>query len=205
LIHIYYRKINEIWFATAVDEELKIWSSSLAPNHELVIRRILAHLPIGLEFTSERDRESEEFANKVLHALFTLFRGESFEEKFNLALNHLPQFTRLVLTVTSAIPRGYVTTYSEIANVLGRSKGARAVGNAEAANPLPLLIPCHRVIRSNGEIGGYGYGATIKREILTREAEAIAQKLEPKIMNIKGKPLHLTPTLTILEQTSQQF
>ncbi|MBS7643677.1 methylated-DNA--[protein]-cysteine S-methyltransferase [Candidatus Bathyarchaeota archaeon] len=205
MIHIYCSEVNEIWFAAAVDAELKVWASSFAHNHALVIQRILAHLPIGLEFTSERDMKNEEFAKKVLQALSTLFRGQPFEEKFNLVLDFLPQFTKLVLTVTSAIPRGYVTTYSEIANVLGKSKGARAVGNAEAANPLPLLIPCHRVIRSNGEIGGYGYGTAIKREILIREAEATAQKLEPKIIDIKGKPLHLTPTLTILEQTSQQF
>ena len=204
MIHISTRKIGAFWFAAAIDDELKVWSSSFADNPVLVIRRVLAHLPIGLEFTSEKCVKNEEFANKVLQALSTLFSGQTLKGRFNLALDHLPSFTRIVLTATAAIPRGYVTTYSGIAKGIGKGKGARAVGNAEASNPLPLLIPCHRVVRADGEIGGYGLGTTIKREILTREAEA-TRKLEPKMIYIRGRPMRLVPTLTILEKTRLQF
>jgi methylated-DNA-[protein]-cysteine S-methyltransferase len=205
LIHIYTQKIDAVWFAIAIDDKLTVWSSSLADNPELAIRRILAHLPIEVEFTSEKSVKNEEIANEVLQALSTLFSGQNFKRKFNLALDHLPSFTRLVLKATSAIPRGYVTTYSEIAKALEKGRGARAVGNAEASNPLPLLIPCHRVVRANGEIGGYGLGTTVKREILTREAESTTQKLEPKTMYIRGKPIRLVPTLTVLEKTRLEF
>lgn len=59
-----------------------------------------------------------------------------------------------VLELVSQIPRGSVTTYSEIARVLGKPRAYRAVGNALAKNPNPEKIPCHRVIRSDGSVGG---------------------------------------------------
>lgn len=79
-------------------------------------------------------------------------------------------FARAVLEATSAIPRGGVRSYAEIADVIGRPRAARAVGTALARNPVPLLVPCHRVVRADGSPGEYGLGGTdVKRRLLNSE------------------------------------
>ena len=70
-----------------------------------------------------------------------------------------------------AIPQGRVATYQAIARRIGRPGSARAVGNAVGSNPVAFLIPCHRVIRAGGELGGYRWGPGRKRLILAWEAE----------------------------------
>lgn len=69
-----------------------------------------------------------------------------------------------------AIPSGHVTTYSDIAEKIGSPKAVRAVGTAVGRNPISLLIPCHRVVRKNGDLGGYHWGLTIKRAMLAHES-----------------------------------
>lgn len=86
-----------------------------------------------------------------------------------LALESCSTFQRQVLVAEHQIPRGRVSTYSLIADYLGISGGARAVGNALARNPFPLLIPCHRAIRSSGGLGGYQGGLEMKRKLLEME------------------------------------
>lgn len=78
-------------------------------------------------------------------------------------------FARRVLQACGKIPRGRVTTYGRLAASLGVPGGARAVGNAVAGNPFPLVIPCHRVIRSDGSLGGFGGGLLMKRALLEME------------------------------------
>ncbi|MFH1910729.1 MAG: MGMT family protein, partial [Pseudomonadota bacterium] len=67
------------------------------------------------------------------------------------------------------IPRGRVMTYGGLAAKLGLPGGARAVGNALAGNPFPLVIPCHRVVRSGGDLGGFGGGTDMKKALLMLE------------------------------------
>jgi O-6-methylguanine DNA methyltransferase len=85
-------------------------------------------------------------------------------------LRELTPFEREVLLKTAQIPRGQVRTYGWVAREIGRPAAVRAVGTALANNPIPVLIPCHRVIRSDGVIGNYGAGGPeAKKEILSRE------------------------------------
>ena len=80
-------------------------------------------------------------------------------------------FQLAVWTEIATIKRGTTTTYSELANLLGRPKSARAVANACGQNPYPGPIPCHRVIRSDGSLGGYSGlgGIETKRKLLRKE------------------------------------
>jgi len=78
-------------------------------------------------------------------------------------------FQRRVLVAEYGIPRGMVSTYGLIARHVGREGGARAVGNALAANPFPFVIPCHRAVRSDGSLGGYQGGGAMKRRLLENE------------------------------------
>lgn len=73
-----------------------------------------------------------------------------------------------------AIPYGATKSYSEVARAIGRPAAVRAVAQACASNPVPLIIPCHRVIRSNGDLGGYGLGVERKRTLLERERKVAA-------------------------------
>lgn len=89
------------------------------------------------------------------------------------------EFQSRVLELTSRIPKGKVTTYREIARAMGRPKACRAVANALARNPYPIKIPCHRVVRSNGEIGGYASGTKRKMKLLASEGVEIkGQKVQ---------------------------
>jgi O-6-methylguanine DNA methyltransferase len=90
---------------------------------------------------------------------------KSFDLPFELEST---PFRKEVLFEVARIPYGETRTYKELAVTLGRPKAARAVGSANARNPLPLIIPCHRVVAGNG-LGGYGGGLDMKRRLLRLE------------------------------------
>jgi methylated-DNA-[protein]-cysteine S-methyltransferase len=94
-------------------------------------------------------------------------RRRSFELPLDWAL--IGPFGRRVLRVTSEIPYGGVLSYAEVAAEAGSPRGSRAAGNALGANPIPIVIPCHRVLRSGGALGGYGGGLDRKRFLLELE------------------------------------
>jgi methylated-DNA-[protein]-cysteine S-methyltransferase len=91
-----------------------------------------------------------------------------------IAMEHCSGIQQRVLRAEHGIPRGWVSTYGRIAHHLGVSGGARAVGRALATNPFPIIIPCHRAIRSNGELGGYQGGPDMKRTLLEMEGVAFS-------------------------------
>jgi methylated-DNA-[protein]-cysteine S-methyltransferase len=87
----------------------------------------------------------------------------------SLALERCSDFQTRVLMAEREIPRGWVSTYGRIATHLGVPGGARAVGGALARNPFPIIIPCHRAIRSDGSLGGFQGGPDMKRALLEFE------------------------------------
>jgi methylated-DNA-[protein]-cysteine S-methyltransferase len=90
----------------------------------------------------------------------------------SVRLDRCPPFQRSVLEAEHAIPRGRVSTYRLLAGLVGSPQGARAVGTALATNPFPLVIPCHRAIRSDGSLGGFQGGLPMKRALLVMEGVA---------------------------------
>lgn len=80
-------------------------------------------------------------------------------------------FRRTVHEHLSRIPYGSTASYAEVAAAVGHPRAARAVGSACAANPLPVVVPCHRVVRSDGTVGRYGGGADVKAALLGLESE----------------------------------
>jgi O-6-methylguanine DNA methyltransferase len=88
-------------------------------------------------------------------------------------LRHLTEFERAVLQKTLEIPAGQVRTYGWVAREIGRDKAVRAVGSALGRNPIPLLIPCHRVVKSDGTLGHYSLGGAENKVIMLR-SEGIA-------------------------------
>jgi methylated-DNA-[protein]-cysteine S-methyltransferase len=89
--------------------------------------------------------------------------------RYPVDLSGQPQFRRRALLAARAIPYGQVRSYRWLAARAGSSKGARAAGQAMARNPIALVIPCHRVIASDGRLGGFGGGLGMKRALLEME------------------------------------
>jgi AraC family transcriptional regulator of adaptative response/methylated-DNA-[protein]-cysteine methyltransferase len=85
-------------------------------------------------------------------------------------------FQRKVWAAIQTIPYGSTNSYSDLARMIGQPRAVRAVANACGDNPIPLIIPCHRVIRKDGSLGGYGLGIHRKRELLAMESRARSEK-----------------------------
>lgn len=93
-------------------------------------------------------------------------------------LRQLSEFEREVLLAVLSIPRGQVRPYAWVASEVGRPKAVRAVGSALGRNPVPVLIPCHRVVRSDGSLGDYVFTPPVKRALLDREGTNIGELYE---------------------------
>jgi O-6-methylguanine DNA methyltransferase len=102
-------------------------------------------------------------------ALEGYLRGENVDlGTFQINLGHRSAFERAVLQSVRGIQRGSTATYSELAARFGTPKAARAVGNALHHNPVPLFVPCHRVVAESG-LGGFSWGVDVKRKLLLLE------------------------------------
>jgi methylated-DNA-[protein]-cysteine S-methyltransferase len=111
-------------------------------------------------------REMDSLADDIAAFL----HGEDIRFKLNLVRMDLcSEFQQRVLRTEHAIPRGRVSTYGRLARHLGIPTGPRAVGNCLATNPFPIVIPCHRAIRSDRTLGGYQGGVEMKLALLEME------------------------------------
>ena len=112
-----------------------------------------------------RDDQTLSKASYQLNEYFAGYR-KFFELKLDL---DLPPFYYKALMAVKSIPYGEFRTYKEIAMIAGSSKAIRAAGSANAKNPIPIVIPCHRVLGSGGRLGGYGGGLNRKNFLLNLE------------------------------------
>ena len=110
----------------------------------------------------------------IVHQLRAYFAGERRRFDVRLDLRHTTPFQRRVLMAAARVPAGKVVSYGDIARRIGQPRGSRAVGQALGQNPIPIVIPCHRVVAAGERIGGYGGGLGIKRKLLRLEGSAAA-------------------------------
>jgi methylated-DNA-[protein]-cysteine S-methyltransferase len=111
---------------------------------------------------------------EVVDQLRAYFAGRRRRFDVPVDLRHVTPFVRRVLTATMQVPAGNLVSYGDIARRIGQPKGSRAVGQALGRNPIPIVIPCHRVIAAGGRIGGYTGGLAIKRRLLRLEGSLAA-------------------------------
>jgi len=127
------------------------------------------------KFLEERYPEAEfgeEVFSRLVKLLDLYFKGVRIDLDYPLILKG-SEFQLKVWEKVREIGYGEVRSYGWIAKRIGMPKAARAVGRAVASNPVALIIPCHRVIRSDGTIGGFGYGVGLKRKLLKLEGVEI--------------------------------
>ncbi len=107
--------------------------------------------------------------DEVRRALDRYFAGKRLDFDLAVDLGDLAPFHRRVLDATAKIPAGRVATYTQVAVRAGSPRASRAAGNALHNNPVAIVVPCHRVLRTDGSLGGYGGGLPIKEWLLRHE------------------------------------
>jgi len=147
--------------------------SCLPGRREAVERQLLR----GLSGT----RRQRDYFRGVQERIVAYFGGALaiFGPEIPIDLGALGGFSRRVLDACRVIDFGQTRTYSDLARVIGRPGASRAVGHALASNPVPLIIPCHRVVRSDGGLGGFTApgGVAIKRRLLNHERSCLRQEV----------------------------
>ena len=139
------------------------------PESKKIELQLLKNLP---------DAQFDETFFKILQErIATYFEGScvNFSSDIPVVLDGFGGFSREVLTACRNIRFGETITYCGLAKKAGRPAASRAVGNALAKNPLPLIIPCHRVLRTDGKLGGFSApgGISFKKRLLTLEHKAL--------------------------------
>jgi methylated-DNA-[protein]-cysteine S-methyltransferase len=136
-----------------------------------------------ISYDPEPEREAEQLARtfgiRILRAarpidpvrreLEEYFEGDRREFDLPVDLRGRSEFSRIVLEQLARVPYGEVTTYGSLAARTGRPRAARAVGTIMNRNPIPIVLPCHRVVGSTGSLVGYGGGLERKRRLLDLE------------------------------------
>lgn len=117
--------------------------------------------------TSKQDTDDP--LSGITRQLDEYFNGQRTTFNVNTDLSATTEFRRTVLEHLLTIPYGHTQTYAQVAQAIGRPRAVRAVGSACATNPIPIIIPCHRVLRSDGTLGGYAGGLEMKRALLELE------------------------------------
>ena len=160
---IHFTKVN-----TVFGEITLLWTSINEPK----ITRILLSSQAEIlhktypSASSSASKDMSEYAENIYYFL------EGNDRRFSLDgldLDSCSEFQRKVILAEYDIPRGFVSTYGRIARHLGHPQSSRAVGRALATNPFPIVIPCHRAVKSNGDLGGYQGGLSMKRKLLEME------------------------------------
>jgi len=142
---------------------------------------------VKISFSNESPEELENYCQKHLGSEvhqgsdFTKYAKQQIlkylegkSQSLDFPVIHLNSpFRKKVLEVERNIPYGETRSYGEVAKMVNNPRASRAVGSANAENPLPLYFPCHRIINSNGKLGGFGWGVDVKQYLLDLESKSL--------------------------------
>ena len=120
----------------------------------------------------------------LMERLKLFFSGQRTTFPDKLDLSPATHFQREVWEMTRRIPYGETRSYAWVAEQIKKPRAARAVGQALGKNPLPIIVPCHRVVASDGKLGGFGGGLEMKRHLISLEASAGTTKLSTKFPSL---------------------
>ena len=140
----------------------------LLSNHKKITRLLLPNNKSIRTTQQTPNIDRSHFFKDALLQINQYFNKQ--RDSFNVEIDlRLPKFYNKILYQVSKIKYGETISYKELATKVGHPRSARAAGSANAKNPIPLLIPCHRVIMSNGRIGDYAGGHNLKKMLLNHE------------------------------------
>lgn len=185
MIEVFSQNIESVWYGVACTQQ-QIIASSFSPSQKTTLSSLLTTIPYDTAF--QVFHEPSAFAQNALASLKNIYDGKPVNENLSLAFAHLPTYTQKVLKATKQIPTGYVTSYGLIAKAVGG--GPRAVGNIMATNPFAPIVPCHRVVKSDFSLGGYGGGLKVKTQFLLREKRGFSTS---KKIPVNGSSLTVFP------------
>ena len=159
----FYSPIGKIYIAAVKEGVVKISFSTASPQE--LEKYCQKYLGVGVWEESEYTRNAKQQILKYL---------EGKSQSLDFPVIHLNSpFRKKVLEVERNIPYGETRSYGEVAKMVDNPRAARAVGSANAKNPLPLYFPCHRIITSNGRLGGFGGGLNVKQYLLDLESKSL--------------------------------
>ncbi len=146
----------------------------------LNIRRKKNSFIISLEVYD--DFEMNDVTNMLIHGIFT-GNKDAWEKSLKIKIGYIlvSEKEKKVLQAVRNIPWGKVASYRDIAKIAQLPRAARFVGSVMANNPLAPLIPCHRVVKSNRQLGNYGLGSAIKKELLIKESVKLTCLNKPEM------------------------
>jgi O-6-methylguanine DNA methyltransferase len=162
---------NGVWFTAATNERGQLVACAFSDRSKKAAERIVKET---VHVDSHTGNSSA--AKRKMRMLQSFYSGDGNTDLKSLDLSNVSDFRRRVYLQLCRIPLGKVTTYGAIAKKIGSRRASRAVGTAVAKNPVPLVIPCHRVVPSTLHVGNYGTpgrnpseGTYVKRALLSRE------------------------------------
>ena len=155
--------IGKIYIVAVKERVVKISFSTESPQE--LEEYCQKHLGAGVRKGSEYTRDAKQQILKYL---------EGKSQSLDFPVIHLNSpFREKVLEAERNIPYGETCSYGEVAKMVNNPRASRAVGSANAKNPLPLYFPCHRIINSNGKLGGFGWGVDVKQYLLDLESKSL--------------------------------
>lgn len=135
-------------------------------DEDAFVERLLTHY-------GDRPILRSDALDRARRELDQYFTGKRRAFDLPVDLSEVSDFDRRVLAVTARVPAGRVLTYTEVARRAGSPRAMRAAGNALHRNPVAIIVPCHRVVRSDGSLGGYGGGLPVKEWLLEHEGVSL--------------------------------
>jgi O-6-methylguanine DNA methyltransferase len=170
--------LGGVWFAIAVDESKRLVACAFSDENQAKAEKAVTRFFPKAEVI--RDNSPNQARLQQLHGLY---KGKGIVGLDSVDFSYVSDFRKKVYHLLHQIPRGKVTTYGTLAKKMGMPQAARAVGTAVASNPLPLVVPCHRVVTSNLEILNYGTpgrkpseGVYMKQRLLEHEGVVFQNK-----------------------------
>ena len=155
--------IGKIYIAAVKEGAVKISFATKSPQE--LEKYCQKHLGAGI-------REGSEYTRDAKQQILKYLEGKSQYLDFPVIHLNSP-FRKKILEAERNIPYGATRFYGEVAKMVSNPRASRAVGSANANNPLPLYFPCHRIINSNGKLGGFGWGVDVKQYLLDLESKSL--------------------------------
>lgn len=180
---MHYTIFNTAWGAFGFVEHNKRLLATFLPRIRQEIKRaIRASWPDAIEASDPLPRFRQ--------AVVDYFEGKRTRFPIEIDVSSMPPFHQSVLAACRRIPYGQTASYADLARAVGKPNAARAVGGAMARNPLPLVVPCHRVLSADGSIGGFSStdGVDEKARLLRLENVAVGRHGEKAAVRVASGP-----------------